>query len=422
MNSLATAVIEYVRAITDAGPESVGFDGLRTFQHRTRIRQHLTGHAVDVVPVTIDLWPTVACDSGCPLCQYRRSGARQASRSGDRAGYLTRERAAAILESAARCGVRSIIFTGGGEPLLNTEIADFAKLCCQNGLRWGLITNGHMLSEPIASTLFAYAPAFLRVSLNAGSPESYKNAYGLDERFFDKTVRNTVAAGKLAAVRGQPVGVSFALPSTTDDAELSAIRKLIHRMVAESGRGVRFVVFRPMLEHYEGLQPICPQRQRQRFRDLPGAIKDLVVRPLIRDYPVDVRLDIKEGLFLTAGMEQLPLTCVSAGWMTTITDSGEGYMTGELAGQESSGLAWGSVTSCQPFEVGWCGQLRRELHELLVQGRIVMPLVHRTTPLDTFLQGLDKVTGGAIEEQLADEVIGAVTSCRFYRSAAYDFV
>lgn len=422
MASIISEVVEYVAEVSGAGPESVAFDGLRAFQHPIRIRQHLTGHSVDVVPVTIDLWPTVVCDSECPLCQYRRSGAREMPRIGKRPGYLTGGSALGILEGAARLGVRSIIFTGGGEPLLNADVTALVQLCVRQRLRWGLITNGHMLLEHTAAKLLALNPTFLRVSLNAGSAQTYHDLYGLDERFFEKTIAHTVAAARIAAALSQPIGVSFALPSTIDGAELRAIRKVLNRIVSQSSGGMRFVVFRPMLEHYDGLQPICPQRNHERFRELPADINDLIVQPLVRDGVTGVRFDTKAGLFIAAALDRLPAPCVSANWMTTITDMGEGYMTGELAGQKAAGLCWGTVTSSQSFESVWGGEVRRQLHECLVHGDIPMPLVHRTTPLDVFLQGLDAITGGPVEERIADEIITCVTGSAFYRSAAYDFV
>ena len=55
------------------------------------------------------------------------------------------------------------------------------------GFRWALFTNGILLTRPLAARLLELRPAFLRVSLDAGSPEEHARVYGVTEDVFSFT-------------------------------------------------------------------------------------------------------------------------------------------------------------------------------------------------------------------------------------------
>src|SRR5689334_13458367 len=79
----------------------------------------------NVPPMTMEWAPILACDADCPLCPYRRSRrnlpigtVRDGDAASDDAHSATLETARRILEAAWRAGVRGVLFTGGGEPLV----------------------------------------------------------------------------------------------------------------------------------------------------------------------------------------------------------------------------------------------------------------------------------------------------------------
>ena len=102
--------------------------------------------------------------------------------------------------------------------------------------------------------------------------------------------------------------------------------------------------------------------------------------------------------------------------------SSDGYVTGELAGAKHSGQRWGTIRKPQDFAARWNGKQRRALHEALLTGKIPVPIVHRTSPIDEFLQLLSNVTGGPTEPKLANEILAAVSKAPWYRSGGADFV
>ena len=67
---------QLARRVTEIGPDDVAFDGLRVLQHPERFRKFLMGQELDIVPVTVQMWPSRSCDVRCPTCPYRLTYAR----------------------------------------------------------------------------------------------------------------------------------------------------------------------------------------------------------------------------------------------------------------------------------------------------------------------------------------------------------
>jgi MoaA/NifB/PqqE/SkfB family radical SAM enzyme len=84
-------------------------------------------------------------------------------------------------------GVKSIVFSGGGEPLLHPQFKDIILAASSLNFRIGLFTNGIDLSK----YLFLL-PRFswVKVSLDAGSPSSYKKIKG--SKYFGRVIQNII--------------------------------------------------------------------------------------------------------------------------------------------------------------------------------------------------------------------------------------
>jgi MoaA/NifB/PqqE/SkfB family radical SAM enzyme len=78
-----------------------------------------------------------------------------------------------VLNDAADLGTQRIAFVGEGEPFLNKSIMDMIEHAKSLNL-WVLVfTNGSLLDEEKLQQLISLELTWLRVSLNAGRPETY---------------------------------------------------------------------------------------------------------------------------------------------------------------------------------------------------------------------------------------------------------
>jgi len=140
--------------------------------HRDRIFSSLKGELVYPVSVEIDL--SNVCPHDCPFCSFGTStsqGYRQQNWQ-----TFPEPRIFTLLEELKSCGVKSVTFTGGGEPLVHRKAAEIFLKATALGLSWGLVTNGLLLPRVIDALSGA---TFVRISLDAGTPETHHKTHGL---------------------------------------------------------------------------------------------------------------------------------------------------------------------------------------------------------------------------------------------------
>lgn len=133
-----------------------------------------------------------------------------------------------IIGQLAAAGVRSITWTGGGEPTLHPDFDEIIRYAHEGGAaftdypegersdrRWrrveqGIYTHGGHISDARAA-LLKRAMTFVYVSLDAGDPVSYKEHKGVDR--FDQVIRGVK---RLVAAEGEAtIGLGFLLTADT---------------------------------------------------------------------------------------------------------------------------------------------------------------------------------------------------------------
>lgn len=221
----------------------------KVLYHIDKIAQiRRSGNTLAPVNVEIDL--SNRCSHGCAWCHfaYTHTKGPLAGKSDKPAGHIDGgdlmniELAYHILRQLKASGVKSVTWTGGGEPTLHPHFSDIIKFAAELGLDQGLYTHGGHITLALAGVIKKHL-TFVYVSLDECSPEAFKRSKGV-ARF------GNVLAGinSLVAVKGDAtVGVGFLLhPGNYKD---------VDAMVG-LGRelGVDYVQFRPIID-YEQAAP-----------------------------------------------------------------------------------------------------------------------------------------------------------------------
>jgi GTP 3',8-cyclase len=191
-------------------------------------------------PIYVEVSPVGACNHRCTFCAVDYIGYQ--ARSLD--GALLRER----LAEMAALGVKSIMFAGEGEPLLHKEINTTVIAARAAGLDVAFTTNGVLLDRLEALDDCTW----VKVSVNAGTPDTYARVHRAPARDWDRVWKNLAAAAK----RKGPctLGVQMVLlPENQHE-----IEALEHK-AAEAG--IDYVVVKPYSQHKLSLT-----REYERFR------------------------------------------------------------------------------------------------------------------------------------------------------------
>jgi len=147
---------------------------LKLLFHTAYIQRWLKGE--NVYPILVEFDLSNACNHKCNFCNF--------SYLTDKS-VLDKDVACKTIAVLAKNGVKAINWTGGGEPLINTEFGDIFSWTTRRGIEQGLFTNGALIREDDIEGLLA-TQTWIRFSIDASTKETYAKIRGVDE--FNKVV------------------------------------------------------------------------------------------------------------------------------------------------------------------------------------------------------------------------------------------
>lgn len=398
-------------------------DSLKVLFHRDNFSHFLLGEDHKVRPITVELWPSLTCDARCPLCTYSVNAARrEADKSEDKFTAETSEYLR-LIKQFKNFGVKSLIFTGGGEPLLHPDFVKLVAEAHRNSLDWGMFTHGLHLSKKIAAQLSQYKPRFVRVSLNAGTPYSHNKEYKLGEQAFNRILKNAArAAALLAQGKQRPLGLGFAIGGDCSDEELRNIAQAISTVFVESHGTLGFASFRPKVIYYKHKGVVRTEQPNQEgVLALPERIREVVL-PIINNRHGDsIRVDLKSLLFRNVGTSRFPNKSIASGWTGQIDHLGKMYVLSELNGSPWPDACYGRLDDDWPIEKLWESNVRRVIFDKYFTGNAQLPLNSKISHIEFLLQDIrDKFGLFTVEE--VREFWGRFEALQLTRPRSWNFL
>jgi MoaA/NifB/PqqE/SkfB family radical SAM enzyme len=201
-------------------------------------------------PVNVEIDLSNRCSLGCSWCHFaythtrgplagKVAGPEGAVSGGD---LMTWEMAFVITDQLRGAGVKSVTWTGGGEPTLHPQFNNIISHTRNLRLEQGLYTHGGHIDQERAELLKKHL-TWVFVSLDECTPDAYKASKGVN-RFEAATdgIRRLVAAGGKATI-----GVGFLLHPGN-------YRDIYHMVKLGKQLGADYVQFRPTV-HFEQEHP-----------------------------------------------------------------------------------------------------------------------------------------------------------------------
>ena len=206
----------------------------KIFGHADRVRDWLASGRSR--PITIEFDVTNRCNQGCPRCFgfHPRRGASQ----------MGLEEARRILLQIRDLGVRGLTFTGGGDPLVSPVVVPLLRFARELGLDLGFITNAAALTEESARAVLECCQ-WVRVSLDAASPEIYKLTHGVDADAWLSVLANVRMLLRLKRQEGRACTVGIGFLTSTDSR-----RDILPFAALGRELGVDYVQYRPLLRRF----------------------------------------------------------------------------------------------------------------------------------------------------------------------------
>lgn len=122
-------------------------------------------------PISGEIHPTNQCNNACTYCFYK-----DLHKSGQNLSF---GQMVTIVEQLVHAEQKALVFSGGGEPLMNKDTPAVVEYTKEIGLEVGFITNGQLITPQIAKILVQNC-IWIRVSLSATTRQTFKEIRGVD--------------------------------------------------------------------------------------------------------------------------------------------------------------------------------------------------------------------------------------------------
>lgn len=139
-------------------------------------------------PIHVRIKPTNMCNHNCSYCAYRADNL-QLGKDMHLQDFIPKFKMMEIIDDFSEMGVKSVTFSGGGEPFYYPYFEDVIKKLSTTNIKFAAITNGSKLSGRIAE-LFAQYGTWIRVSIDGWDDESYANYRKVSIGDFSKVLKN----------------------------------------------------------------------------------------------------------------------------------------------------------------------------------------------------------------------------------------
>ncbi|MFC1620757.1 radical SAM protein [Candidatus Omnitrophota bacterium] len=159
--------------------DKLRIDSHKLMYHIDRVEKWQKNRQVS--PIYLEIAPSGGCNHRCVFCALDYIGYKPQFLD---TGALMR-----AVKDAARCGVKSIMYAGEGEPLLHKDIADIVNRTKRLGIDVAITTNGVFLNDKVIKRCLKDL-SWIRISFNAASAKTYEKVHRCPKGDFEKTLSN----------------------------------------------------------------------------------------------------------------------------------------------------------------------------------------------------------------------------------------
>ncbi|WP_292369196.1 radical SAM protein [Methanoregula sp. UBA64] len=319
----------------------VEVDSHKLIYHPERVAEWLrTG---DCFPIYIEIGVTNRCNHRCVFCALDWFEKHHQDID---TGVMRR-----ALQEMAKCGIKSVMFAGDGEPTLHRDICDLMTYAKLQGLDVALATNGVLFDkEKLEKSLASLS--WVRFSVDAGTSATHKKIHRGGSNDFAKiltNIRDAVAIKKknnLSVV----IGVQFLMiPDNFDD--------LVPFIEVFREIGVDNVQIKPYSQH-----PLSKNRYSIEY-DRYQSIED-IVRPYENsDFQVIFRSETTQRLM----MKRMYHECYGLPFYTLIEADGSVIPCNLF--HSNPEFRYGNLNTESFIDI-WKGKRRKHILQKLTKNRI----------------------------------------------------
>ncbi len=171
--------------------DSFRIDSHKLLYHPKRVARWLDGE--NTYPIYMEISPSGTCNHRCIFCaldfmEYQRR-------------FLDTEILKIRLKEMADRGLKAVMYAGEGEPFLHKDMVEITHFAKSVGIDQAFTTNATLMTPKISEQILDVT-TWIKVSCNAGTPESYAKIHQTKASHFDRVIKNLEAAVELRRKNG----------------------------------------------------------------------------------------------------------------------------------------------------------------------------------------------------------------------------
>jgi GTP 3',8-cyclase len=298
--------------------------------------------AKDIYPIYVEMSPFGACNHRCTFCALDYLGYTPRHLDID----AMRER----LPEMAELGVKSIMFGGEGEPLLHKHIDELTELTYKSGIDIAITTNGVMLTEKYCTDSLQYL-TWIKVSLNAGTADTYAQIHRTDPHDFHRVIRNLKKASQIKRDNNIPCTLGVQILLLPENAcELETLARICRDEI-----GADYLVIKPYSQHLFSLTRKHENVNYDQFIHLAQKVREF--------RSSDFSVIFRENTMQRHSQKKSYSTCCATPFFWAyIMSNGDLYSCSAYLGDERFLL--GNLME-KSFQAIWTSEKRRQNYELI---------------------------------------------------------
>ncbi len=316
-------------------------DPLREHQHikilwyEDRFNQMLKGNYTNIMPVNIELVPSLDCNLHCPHCTYRLWKERTKSEENRR--QMKEEDIAPLLVAIEEAGVRGVTVTGGGEPFVNSNTITLLKCASQKKFDTGVFTNGCLLDKDKISEIAELDLSFIRISINTADEATYLKFHAVkDPTIFRSMIDHVGKLGEALGKVNSKTNYGLAVVVNEDNVdEMLSVALLVRECFRKYKHfKLDYITYRPVVNYGQiddnlnhQIAIATAKKAEENFQKTKEMLKDLPVRlKNANDYFYYASQATRE---LQRGYEE----CIGHAWCASVAYDGGVYLCSERDGE-----------------------------------------------------------------------------------------
>ncbi len=294
----------------------------------------------DIFPIYLEIGLSGLCNQRCIFCAFDYLDRKK--------NFLIPAAAKRFLKEISDYGIKSILYSGEGEPLLNKDAGKIIEFTRKIGIDAALSTNGVLFNSSNAERTLP-SLSWLRISLNSATRKNYALIHGTDEKNFDIVINNIANAVRVRnRIKSKCViNVQFLL-IPDNYGELGKITKVIAETGADN------LIIKPYLQH-----PLSINKLSIGYSDIKiKRIIDQIDRFKNNKLKVFLRVRALEKL-----TESKPYdNCFGFSFASHITAEGNVYPCNAFVGNDR--FSFGNINK-NSFKKIWFGNKRKYVMRLI---------------------------------------------------------